>query len=245
MPQPLQLAAVVSGGLDSTTLAYHLADKGQLARVVSFNYGQRHVRELEFAAHHAGALGVPWTLIDLRETLKGVLPGNALTDSVTVPVPHGHYAEDTMKATVVPGRNLMMISIAAAHAQALGLQGVAVGVHAGDHFVYPDCRPVFIEHARQTLQASAGELAPGDWVGLMAPFLTITKTDIARMAGDLDVPIDLTWSCYEGRARHCGRCGTCVERIQALNDAGVTDTTVYADPDYWRDAIRAFEAGAR
>lgn len=236
----MRVAAIVSGGLDSITLAHHLAASGELGRVVSFNYGQRHMRELEFASLTADRLGVEWTLVDMRETLRGVLPGNALTG--TVAVPEGHYAADTMAATVVPGRNLMMISIAAAHAQALGLSGVAIGVHSGDHFIYPDCRTEFIEAAQAAIVLGAGELAPDGWVGLVAPFIGGDKTDIARRAGQLDVPIDLTWSCYQGGVRHCGRCGTCVERAQSVHDAGVFDPTVYDDGDYWRAAIAEFES---
>lgn len=236
----MSLAAIVSGGLDSVTLAHLLHDQGRLGRVVTFNYGQRHSREIEFAHGAADQLGVPWTLFDLRDVLAGALGQNALTG--TVDVPEGHYAEQSMSATVVPGRNLMMISIAAAHAQALGLSGVAVGVHSGDHFIYPDCRPPFVNAARQALLFGAGELAPPNWVGLETPLLGMTKTDIARLAADLAVPVDLTWSCYQGGAQHCGRCGTCVERRQALHDADVPDPTLYGDQGYWAEAVAAYEA---
>lgn len=223
--------AVVSGGLDSTTLAYYLAEpSGQPPHLVSFDYGQRHRTELDFAAATAASLNTRHDVVDLT-AITPHLTGSALTDP-TVEVPHGHYAADTMTATVVPNRNMMMISVAAAIAQARGLSRVAVGVHAGDHPVYADCRPSFIDSARIAVeQATDGQ------VTVVAPFVNETKTDIARHAGRLGLPIDQTWSCYEGGEIHCGRCGTCVERIEALHDAGVEDPTVYADPAYWKSVI--------
>lgn len=218
------IVTVCSGGLDSTTLVYWLRDQGEREQLlVSFDYGQRHAKELSFAERTAQRLGFDHKVVDLRG-LTPLLHGSALTDA-SVDVPEGHYAEDSMKATVVPNRNAIMLSIACGIAVAERASAVAIGVHAGDHFIYPDCRPEFIDamdHAMRTGTEGFGN------VELFAPFLRTTKTGIARMAGRFDVPIGDTWSCYQGGDVHCGACGTCFERREALRDAGVHDPTVYA-----------------
>lgn len=221
--------AVVSGGLDSTTLAYHLDQLGVLGRMLSVDYGQRHRKELDFAAHAARVLGVPWDLIDLTG-ITSLIASSSLT-SAEIPVPDGHYAEESMRATVVPNRNMMMMSIAAAVAISNGLDGIAVGVHAGDHFVYPDCRPEFIDAMTLALRLGNSGFAMAGFQ-VLAPFVHITKTDIAVRAGELGVPLDETWSCYKGGSVHCGRCGTCVERIGAIREAELIDPTEYADADF-------------
>ena len=136
-----------------------------------------------------------------------------------------------MRVTVVPNRNAIMLTIAFGVAAAEKTEAVGAAMHAGDHFIYPDCRPEFTD-AFQAMQNMALE---GMWeVNLYTPFIERSKTDIARLAGELGVPIAETWSCYKGGERHCGRCGTCVERLEALHMAGVNDPTDYDDPDYWR-----------
>jgi 7-cyano-7-deazaguanine synthase len=212
----------LSGGMDSTAALAVYAQHGSYdILAVSFDYGQRHSRELESARLVAEHLGVPHEVVDLR----GHLSGSALLGDGDVP--HGHYAADTMTQTVVNGRNLLFIS----HLVARTRPGdtVVAAVHAGDHFIYGDCRPAFIEPLRTAI-AAAYE------VSLHTPFLHATKADIAR-AGDLaHAPFALSWSCYEGGDIHCGRCGTCVERAEAFSLAGVPDPTEYADPEFWRTA---------
>lgn len=209
---------LLSGGFDSTTLLAQHADTTGLA--VSVRYGQRHHREITAATVIAAHYQVPHLILDL--TGWGMwLTGSALTDSA-VDVPHGHYADEVMKATIVPNRNATLLMAAAGLAVSRGLSRVLTAVHAGDHPIYPDCRPDFITAADQ-----CARLGTGGQVGIAAPFGGITKTDIARLAEELGVPIGLTWSCYEGGAVHCGKCGTCMERIEALRDAGVTDPTMY------------------
>jgi 7-cyano-7-deazaguanine synthase len=152
-------------------------------------------------------------------------------------VPDGHYAEDTMKATVVPNRNMMMLSIAGAVAIAEEAEFVATGTHAGDHFIYPDCRPEFIAAASAALLVgNTGFSSPG-FRGIVAPFIHSTKADICATGDVLGVPWDATWSCYKGGAIHCGRCGTCVERAEAFDLAGVDDPTEYEDATFWRQAV--------
>jgi 7-cyano-7-deazaguanine synthase len=219
------VVAVVSGGLDSVTLAHHLVARGHGLEVVSFDYGQRHDKETQFAARCAETLGVPFHLVDLR-SISGLLAGSSLT-SPDVPVPDGDYREDTMRQTVVPNRNAIMINIAAALAVGQGYDAVAVGVHGGDHFIYPDCRPGFIDAQTTTLRlANEGFVAEGFTV--LAPFVDLSKTEIVRLGESLGVPWEQTWSCYRGLDVHCGTCGTCSERREAFREAGVPDPTVYA-----------------
>ncbi len=219
---------VCSGGLDSVTLAYQVAKERTLTRLLSFDYGQRHRKELDYAAAAAADLGVPHDIVDISGMAR-FLTGSALTGDVDVP--DGHYSEETMRVTVVPNRNAIMLTIAFGVAAGERAEAVGAAMHAGDHFIYPDCRPQFTD-AFQAMQNTALE---GMWeADLYTPFIERSKSDIARLAGELGVPIAKTWSCYKGGERHCGRCGTCVERLEALHLAGVDDPTDYDDPDYWR-----------
>jgi 7-cyano-7-deazaguanine synthase len=218
--------AIVSGGMDSVTLAYALRHRMGFDRVdlVSVNYGQRHVRELDCAAHAAHAVGGHHIVVDLPVTRW--LTGSALTDP-DVPVPEGHYADESMRATVVPNRNAMLLSIAVAVAVARNADAVATGVHAGDHPIYPDCRPEFIDaFHRMSLLANEGFVVPGFRV--FAPFVHMTKTAICALGDELGVPFADTWSCYQGGEYHCGACGTCVERREAFELAHVPDPTIYS-----------------
>jgi 7-cyano-7-deazaguanine synthase len=221
---PVDSVAVVSGGMDSITMLYLLVRTAQRRPLVlSFDYGQKHVKELELAGWHATNLGLPHRVVDLR-SITALLGSSALVGDADVP--EGHYADETMKATVVPNRNLMMISIATAAAVNEKADLVGVGVHAGDHPVYPDCRPEFIYHVEQTLKvANEGFINP--LFQLYAPFLLMGKHDIAKLGAAHNVPYEKTWSCYKGGELHCGKCGTCVERKEAFELAEVNDPTVY------------------
>jgi len=222
---------VCSGGLDSVSLAYVLVEQGNLGAIVTFDYNQRHRREIDFARRAAERLGKPFHLVDIQP-IGAVLSGSALTDAVDVP--DGHYAEDTMKATIVPNRNAIMLTIAFGLAAAQKMDAVAIAVHGGDHFIYPDCRPGFIDSfAAMQAQALDGFAE----VRLLAPFVERSKADIVRAGAEAGTPFAQTWSCYKGGDLHCGRCGTCVERREAFDIAGVSDPTVYADADFWRDAV--------
>lgn len=225
----MKVLAVASGGMDSTTLCYKLAADQMLEGVVSFDYGQRHRKELDCAARIASNLGVSHDVIDLSAVGKH-LGGSALTDDIDVP--DGHYAEDNMRITVVPNRNQIMLSIAAGIAVARGCDAVATAVHAGDHTIYPDCRTEFIESLDATTQLATESF--GD-VRVLAPFVTIDKTAIAQIGDELGVPWADTWTCYKGGDVHCGTCATCVERQEAFHLAGVDDPTEYADRSFWRE----------
>lgn len=226
--------AIVSGGLDSVTMAYMireriLVDDGSESgtpdelTLVSFDYGQRHRKELEYAALAAQRLEADHVVVPMG-ALGELLP-SALTDD-DVAVPHGHYAADNMRTTVVPNRNMIMLSIAAGIAIARGAGFVAIGVHAGDHAVYPDCRAEFVDAMTATLRLANEGFVDPDF-SVMAPYVYRSKTFIAAQAHELHVPVEDTWSCYEGGEIHCGACGTCVERREAFVEAGVPDPTVY------------------
>lgn len=211
----------LSGGLDSTTLLALAMEEEDRVVPYSFDYGQRHVRELQSAdavAQHYGLDVIPLVLPRLSSpSLTG-----------TQDIPHGHYAADTMVATIVNGRNLMFISTLVSKAEPG--DEVWIGVHAGDHAIYPDCRPAFIDPLARAIRAAYD-------VDLVAPFLDNSKSQIVDKAARLHAPLVLSWSCYEGDTIHCGRCGTCVERAEAFHLAGVHDPTLYRDVDYWRTVV--------
>lgn len=215
--------AIVSGGLDSVTLAHLLAAEGYELHLLAIDYGQRHRKELAFAVKCAHRLGARFDQVDLSSVGR-LLGGSALTDAIAVP--DGHYAESSMKITVVPNRNAIMLSIAYGVAVARKAEAVAIGVHAGDHFIYPDCRPAFIG-TFEAMQDRAVEGFGHPNLHIEAPFLNLTKADIVRVGHQLGVPFAETWSCYKGGDAHCGTCGTCVERREAFSLAGVDDPTTY------------------
>lgn len=232
----MKTIVICSGGLDSVSLAHKVAAEHDLHSLLSFDYGQRHAKEVGFAAACARRLGVPHKVVDIRG-VGAALTGSALTDDIDVP--DGHYAEESMKLTVVPNRNAIMLTIAFGMAAAQKADAVGAAVHGGDHFIYPDCRPGFID-AFQTMQNHALEGYAN--VALYTPFVHGSKADIVTDGARHGAPFGETWSCYKGGDRHCGRCGTCVERREAFHLAGVDDPTDYADPDFWLDATT--KAGA-
>ncbi|WP_057465232.1 7-cyano-7-deazaguanine synthase QueC [Pseudovibrio sp. POLY-S9] len=231
----MKTIVICSGGLDSVTLAYKVARENELLGLVSFDYGQRHKKELDYAAHAAKQLGVPHHILDMSQ-IGAHLSGSALTDDVDVP--DGHYAEENMKVTVVPNRNAIMLSIGFGIAAAQQADAVAAAVHGGDHFIYPDCRPGFIKNFEAMQKLALDGYAN---VSLYTPFVEISKGAIVEEGARINVPFEDTWSCYKGGEKHCGRCGTCVERREAFDLAGVEDPTEYADPDYWKSVVERAE----
>ena len=222
-----------SGGIDSTTLLYQLLGEDCEVLALSVDYGQRHRIELEHAARIAGRLGIRHEIADLS-SISRLLAGSSLTGE-DIPVPLGHYEDESMKQTVVPNRNMLLLSVAAAWAISEKADSVAYAAHSGDHAIYPDCRSEFAE-------ALGGAIALADWhkVELLRPFVDKTKEDIARLAAELDVPLELTWSCYQGGRRHCGACGTCIERREAFLLAEISDPTDY---DSQAPALRPDDEG--
>ncbi|MCK5917049.1 MAG: 7-cyano-7-deazaguanine synthase QueC [Cocleimonas sp.] len=230
----MKALVVCSGGLDSVTLAYKVANEGTLASLLSFNYGQRHLKELDFARQCADHLGVKHTVIDLRQVGQYLTSALTPTSLQSEAIPDGHYAESSMDVTVVPNRNAIMMTIAYGLAASQQADTVAMAVHGGDHFIYADCRPAFIT-AFAAMQTLALEGIAD--VSLYTPFLKDDKSAIVREGSQYSVPFEQTWSCYKGLAQHCGRCGTCVERREAFHLAKVTDPTCYDDANYWQSVV--------
>ena len=209
---------IVSGRMDSITLLYERKD--EIALGISFDYGSNHnAREIPFARMHCERLGIRHLVINLsfiHQYFKSSLLSGA--DKI----PEGSYDDDNMKSTVVSFRNGIMLSIAVGIAESEGLKKVFIANHGGDHAIYPDCREEFIEAIDAASQAGTYE-----HVRILAPYTNITKTDIALRGKQLGIDYSETWSCYKGGEVHCGKCGTCVERKQALREAGLEDTTQY------------------
>jgi 7-cyano-7-deazaguanine synthase len=221
---PRTAVVVLSGGMDSTTLMAHYAALHFRLSAVTIDYGQRHRREIESAREVAAHYGARHHVVDVSG-LGVLLSGSALTDA-DVSVPDGHYAEASMRSTVVPNRNAVLANVAVAVGIAERASVVALGMHAGDHFIYPDCRPPFVDALRR-LVSVANEGFPTPEVE--APFIHWSKADIAAHGVALDAPLHRSWSCYRGGERHCGTCGTCYERREAFRGAGLGDPTDYLD----------------
>ena len=209
---------IVSGGMDSITMLYEY--KERIALGISFDYGSNHnTREIPFAAMHCERLGIKHIVINLgfmHQYFKSSLLEGAEA------IPEGNYDDENMKSTVVPFRNGIMLSIAAGVAESNGLKYVMMANHGGDHTIYPDCRPEFV-----SAMSEATRLGTYPGIEVLAPYTGITKSDIARHGKTLGIDYAETWSCYKGGEHHCGKCGTCRERIEALADAGIEDHTVY------------------
>jgi 7-cyano-7-deazaguanine synthase len=243
---------------------YELRSQGYDVEAISFNYGQRHGKELTYASGNCKMLGVSHDVVDIT-SITSFISNSALTSPMVeghygggpkIDVPEGHYAQENMALTVVPNRNMIMLAIACGIAVNRKLNTIGIGVHAGDHFIYPDCRPGFIEGlGRAMLAGNEGfhnfysEVGHIPLLPITAPFIHSTKADIAYRALELGVPLHMTWSCYKGGDIHCGRCGTCVERLEAIDEAlkkwrtthsdGIRkyDATVYKDSEYWKVAV--------
>jgi len=211
---------IYSGGIDSTVLLYDLLNSGHDVQALSVNYGQRHSKELDCAKSLCKQLNVEHHVADLT-ALNPLLSGSSLT-SPHVQVPEGHYEDESMKATVVPNRNMILLSIATGWAMSTGASSVSYAAHSGDRAIYPDCREEFADAMNSVM-----EIAGWDKVSLNRPFSSLTKADIVKFGDELGVPFEQTWSCYKGGQVHCGVCGTCVERREAFQLAGVTDPTIY------------------
>ena len=209
---------VLSGGMDSVTLLHQ--EKERIALAVTFDYGSNHnAREIECAAEQCRLLGIEHLVIPLA--FMGQYFRSSLLSGADE-IPEGHYADDNMKSTVVPFRNGIMLAVACGLAESRDLKHVMLANHGGDHTIYPDCRPGFVDAMSKAMEEGTYE-----GVDIIAPFTNITKGDIAAIGKRLGVDYSKTYSCYKGREKHCGRCGTCVERKEAMAAAGIADPTVY------------------
>ncbi len=211
---------VLSGGMDSTTMLYDYADR--IALAVTFNYGSNHnAREIACARYNCGRLGIELVQVDMP--FVGELFASSLLSGADA-IPEGNYDDDNMRSTVVPFRNGIMLAVAAGLAESRGLHTLMLANHSGDHAIYPDCRPGFVDAMSRAISEGTYE-----HIAIYAPYTGMSKTDIARRGHELGVDYSHTYSCYKGGERHCGRCGTCTERREAFRDAGIPDPTLYED----------------
>lgn len=216
----MKVVVLLSGGMDSVTALHDATTQHEVAGAVSFHYGSKHNdQEIPFAALHAAKTGVPHRTISLG--FIGELFASDLLASGGE-IPKGHYEEASMKKTVVPFRNGIMLSIAAGYAESAGAEGLVIAAHAGDHAIYPDCREEFMR-----AMGDAIRLGTYAKIAVLRPFIAMTKADIAARGHALGVDFSQTWSCYAGGETHCGECGTCVERREAFALAGIPDPTRY------------------
>jgi 7-cyano-7-deazaguanine synthase len=215
-----KVVVLLSGGMDSVTALYEADAQYEVVGAISFHYGSKHNdREIPFASYQAGRLGVPHRIIHL-DFIGDLFESDLLKKGGEIP--KGHYEEQTMKKTVVPFRNGIMLSIAAGFAESIEAGGLVIAAHAGDHAIYPDCREAF-------MQTMGDAIRLGTYAGikLIRPFIAMTKADIAARGRQLGVDYSQTWSCYVGGETHCGECGTCVERREAFIVSGIPDPTEY------------------
>jgi 7-cyano-7-deazaguanine synthase len=215
-----KVVVLLSGGMDSVTALYQAAKDYEVVATLSFHYGSKHNdKELPMAKWHADKLGVSHLVIPLA------FIGEQFASDLLAKggeIPKGHYEEQTMKKTVVPFRNGIMLSIAGGLAESKEAEGLVIAAHAGDHAIYPDCREDFMK-----AMADAIRLGTYAEVEVLRPFIAMTKADIAQRGADIGVDYAQTWSCYVGGDNHCGECGTCVERREAFMLSGVPDPTLY------------------
>jgi len=213
----MKAIVVLSGGLDSTTALYHSVKHYHEVEAISFNYGQNHVKELEFAKFHCAHLNIKHTIINLDFSCfeSSLLSGGE-------DIPEGHYEAENMKSTVVPFRNGIMLSYAVGYAENCNAQDVILGSHAGDHTIYPDCREIFTHHMN-----AAAEAGTYNAIQIVSPFNHLMKWDLVRIGSALGIDYSKTWSCYKGGEKPCGKCGTCVERIEAFEKNKLVDPSDY------------------
>jgi 7-cyano-7-deazaguanine synthase len=218
----MKVVVLCSGGMDSVTALHWAAREHTLVAAISFDYGAKHsARELPMASAQAAGLGIRHEIVNLDFANR--LFSSALLKSGG-DIPEGHYEAENMKQTVVPFRNAVFLSIACGFAESCGAEGLVIAAHGGDHAIYPDCREDFM-----AAMGDAMRLGTYAEIKLLRPFITLTKGEIAAEGARLGVDFSRTWSCYKGGARHCGRCGTCVERREAFARAGLPDPTAYDD----------------
>ena len=215
----MKAVVLLSGGLDSTTLVYNFRQTLDLFPI-SFNYGQKHSRELQSASKTCKKLGLTHRVVDISFFSR--LAPSALTTDIEVP--EGYYQDESMKLTVVPNRNMVLLALATSYAIGIGAPAVLYGAHGGDHAIYPDCRPEFVD-----AMGSVMELCDWSKVKLVVPYLHLDKTLVLKKGLEFGVDYGLTWTCYNGREKACGKCGSCQERLEAFRNLGIKDPLEYED----------------
>lgn len=214
-----KVVVIYSGGMDSFTVLHKALHNGLEVFPLTFNYGQRHVKEVEYARTVCQKLNLSHEIVDIS-AINRLLQGSALTSNIDVP--EGHYAEESMKATVVPNRNMIMLSLAIGYAVSKGANTVYFGAHSGDHAIYPDCRPEFVEKMN-----TVAKIANYQPVEITTPYLNQDKGQILADGLKMELDYSQTWTCYNGREKACGKCGSCVERLEAFANNNAIDPLAY------------------
>jgi 7-cyano-7-deazaguanine synthase len=214
-----KVVVIYSGGMDSYTVLNKAMQQGYDVHAVSFNYGQRHSKELLFAKKVCEQHNIEHKVVDIS-SINQLIGGSALTDDIDVP--QGHYQEESMKTTVVPNRNMIMLSMAVGYAVSIEAEAVYFGAHSGDHAIYPDCRTEFVDAMNDVCK-----IANYQAVEVRAPYLAVSKTDILREGLAMDLDYNDTWTCYNGQEKACGKCGACQERLEAFSENNTIDPIDY------------------
>ena len=214
-----KVVVIFSGGMDSFTVLNLAVKQGLEVFALSFDYGQKHKKELDYAASACKTLGVKHKVVDIS-AINQLIGGSSLTSDIEVA--EGHYEEESMKSTVVPNRNMILLSMAVGYAVSISANKVYYGAHAGDHAIYPDCRPEFV-HKMNDVCAIANYEA----VEIITPYLDVTKTAILTAGLEMGLDYNQTWTCYNGREKACGKCGACQERLEAFTENGINDPLLY------------------
>ena len=210
---------VFSGGMDSFTVLHKAINQGHKVFAVSFDYGQRHNKELQVASTVCKDLAISHKVVDIS-SINQLIAGSSLTSDIDVP--EGHYEEPSMQQTVVPNRNMIMLSLAVGYAVSIGANKVYYGAHSGDHAIYPDCRPEFVEKMNAVCA-----IANYEAVEIVTPYLDSSKIEILKDGLDMGLSYANTWTCYNGREKACGKCGACQERLEAFKENGIPDPLEY------------------
>ena len=214
-----KVVVIFSGGMDSFTVLNKAHREGLDIYALSFDYGQRHKKELDYAARACDALGVHHKIVDIS-AINQLVGGSSLTSDIDIP--EGHYEEESMKSTVVPNRNMILLSLAVGYAVSLGASKVYYGAHSGDHAIYPDCRPEFVEKMNDVCA-----IANYESIEIVTPYLKQSKIEILTDGLNMGLDYAMTWTCYNGREKACGKCGACQERLEAFKLNGATDPLTY------------------
>lgn len=214
-----KVVVIYSGGMDSYTVLHNALKNGKQVYALSFDYGQRHVKELNCAKSVCDELNIPHKIVDIT-AINQLLAGSSLTDDIDIP--EGHYEAENMKSTVVPNRNMILISLAVGYAVSVEAQAVYYGAHSGDHAIYPDCRPEFVERMNDVCK-----IANYEPIEVFSPYLHQSKTDILTDGLSMGLDYGKTWTCYNGRELACGKCGACEERLEAFRDNKAVDPLTY------------------
>lgn len=215
-----KIIVVYSGGLDSFTLLNEAIRSGKDVFALSFDYGQKHNKELHFVEKFCAQESIDSKIVDVS-SIKELFQGSSLTDEIDIP--KGHYEDDSMKSTVVPNRNMILISMALGYAVTKEAEEVWFGAHAGDHAIYPDCRPEFVE--KMDAVARIANYSP---IAVKAPYIAMSKTEIIAIGLNMQLDYGLTWTCYEGKELACGSCGACHERLESFAANNVIDPIKYS-----------------